>query len=52
VVPSGQPVTGVWAGLIDELDAGGHQSMLVAADYDPGLRYLNMAAFATGPPSG
>jgi hypothetical protein len=51
VVPPGQPFTGVWSALIDELGStGGNRSLLVAADYDPSLRYLNMAAFGTGPP--
>jgi hypothetical protein len=52
VMPPGQPSTGVWWGLIDELaDDAGHPDLLVAADYDPGLRYLCLTAFDTGPPS-
>ena len=46
VMPAEQPSTGVWWGLIDELAAGaGHPDLLVAADYDPGLRYLCLTAF-------
>jgi hypothetical protein len=46
VMPPGQPSTEAWWGLIDELDAGaGRQDLVVAADYDPGLRYLCLAAF-------
>jgi hypothetical protein len=53
VAPPGQPATGVWWELIDEL-AGhtGGPDLLVAADYDPGLRYLCLTAFETGPRSG
>src|SRR5260370_20224316 len=41
VMPPGQPSTGVWWGLIDELTSeAGHPDLLVAADYDPDLRYL------------
>jgi 4-hydroxymandelate oxidase len=52
VMPPGQPSTGVWWGLTGELarDAG-RRGLLVAADYDPGLRYLSLAAFSTGPRS-
>jgi hypothetical protein len=49
VIPPGQPSTGVWWGLIDELaDGASHPDLLVAADYDPGLRYLCLTAFDTG----
>jgi 4-hydroxymandelate oxidase len=55
VMPPGQPSTEVWWGLIDELtgDAdpvapAGHPDLLVAADYDPHLRYLCLTAFDTG----
>jgi hypothetical protein len=52
VMPPGQPSTGVWWGLIDELTNGsGHPERLVAADYDPGLRYLCLTAFDAGPGS-
>jgi hypothetical protein len=57
-MPPGQPSTGVWWGLIDELGAGADPpdadppDLLVAADYDPDLRYLSLAAFDAGPPSG
>jgi hypothetical protein len=53
VMPPGQPSTGVWWGLIDELTAGvGHPGLLVAGDYDPALRYLCLTAFDTGSRSG
>ena len=55
VMPPGQPSTDVWWGLIDELtgdkDPGAPvdpTSLLVAADYDPHLRYLCLTAFDTG----
>jgi hypothetical protein len=56
-MPPGQPSTGVWWGLIDELGAGADPpdadppDLLVAADYDPGLRYLSLTAFGAGPRS-
>ena len=45
-MPPGQPSTGVWWGLLDELagDAG-RPGLLVVGDYDPGLRYLCLTAF-------
>ena len=45
-MPPGLPSTGVWWGLLDELagDAG-RPGLLVAGDYDPGLRYLCLTAF-------
>ena len=48
VMPPGQPSTGVWWGLIDEL-AGqdGHPGTVVVADYDAQLRYLCLCAFGT-----
>jgi hypothetical protein len=50
VMPPGQPSTGVWWGLADELASGtSHPDLLVAADYDPGLRYLCLAALDAGP---
>jgi 4-hydroxymandelate oxidase len=50
VMPPGQPSTAVWWGLIDELTRGaGHPDLLVAADYDPVLRYLSLTAFDTRP---
>lgn len=50
VMPPGQPSTGVWWGLIDELSAGpARPGLVLAADYDPGLRYLCLAALETGP---
>jgi hypothetical protein len=53
VMPPGQPSTGVWWGLIDELTGdAGHPGLVVVADYDPGLRYLCLTAFATGPRTG
>jgi 4-hydroxymandelate oxidase len=46
VMPPGQPSTGVWWGLIDELaSAAARPAVVVAADYDPGLRYLCLTAF-------
>jgi hypothetical protein len=49
VMPPGQPSTGVWWGLIDELASGaGHPGLLVAGDYDPGLRYLCLTTFEMG----
>jgi hypothetical protein len=46
VMPPGQPSTGVWWGLIDELGSeAGRPDLLVAADYDPDLRYLCLTAF-------
>jgi 4-hydroxymandelate oxidase len=45
-MPPGQPSTAVWWGLIDELtSADDHPDLVVVADYDPGLRYLCLAAF-------
>jgi 4-hydroxymandelate oxidase len=45
VTPPGQPSTGVWWGLIDEFTGGtGRPGLLVAGDYDPGLRYLCLTA--------
>ena len=53
VMPPGQPSTGVWWGLIDELTGdAGHPDLLVAGDYDPALRYLCLTAFDTGSRSG
>jgi len=48
VMPPGQPSTGVWWGLIDEL-AGQHgqPGPVVVADYDAQLRYLCLCAFGT-----
>jgi hypothetical protein len=42
---TGQPFTGVWWRLIDEL--AGEPGLLVAADYEPDLRYLCLTAFDT-----
>jgi 4-hydroxymandelate oxidase len=53
VMPPGQPSTGVWWGLVDELTSdAGHPDLLVAADYDPGLRYLCLTAFDAGSRTG
>jgi len=49
VGPAGQPSTGVWWRLIDEL--AGEPGLLVAADYDPDLRYLCLTALDTRAPS-
>ncbi len=49
VMPPGQPSTGVWWGLVDELTSDpGHPGTLVVADYDTQLRYLCLAAFEAG----
>jgi hypothetical protein len=40
-VPAGQPTTGVWWHLADALT--GSADLVVAADYDPDLRYLCLA---------
>lgn len=45
VVAPGQPATGVWWHLVDEL-ATGRADLVVAADYDPDLRYLCLTALA------
>lgn len=46
VGPADQPSTGIWWQLLDELDAAGDRpGLLVAADYDPQLRCLCLAAF-------
>jgi hypothetical protein len=50
--PADQPATGLWWQLLDELAAGRQTAgpatpdLLVAADYDPELGYLCLAAFA------
>jgi hypothetical protein len=50
VMPAGQPATGVWWGIVDELSATGDAyALLVAADYDPGLRYLCLTAIEKEP---
>jgi 4-hydroxymandelate oxidase len=52
-MPPGQPATGVWWGLISELNGdGGHPDLTVAADYDPGLGYLCLTAFERCYPGG
>ncbi len=49
VMPPGQPSTGVWWGLIDELTSDpGPPGTLVIADYDAQLRYLCLTAFEAG----
>jgi hypothetical protein len=45
VMPPGQPSTGVWWGLIDELSGDAGPGLVVAADYDPHLCYLCLTAF-------
>jgi hypothetical protein len=48
VAPAGQPSTGIWWGLVDELASDAERpDLLVVADYDPELRYLCLAGFAT-----
>jgi hypothetical protein len=50
VMPASQPFTGVWWGVIDELNAStGDRILLIAADYDPGLRYLCLTVFEKEP---
>jgi 4-hydroxymandelate oxidase len=50
VAAPGQPATGVWSDLIDQLRVDdGRPELVVAADYDPDLRYLCLTGFATGP---
>jgi hypothetical protein len=50
VMPPGQPSTGVWWGLIDELASDvGHKGLVVVADYDAELGYLCLTAFDTDP---
>ena len=44
-LPPGQPLTGVWRELA-AWSAGPGRGSLAIADYDPGLRYLCLAAFA------
>jgi hypothetical protein len=49
VTPPGQPSTGVWWELVAELSGGGDGAdLLVAADYDPDLRYLCLAVIEPG----
>jgi 4-hydroxymandelate oxidase len=45
-MPSGQPSTAIWWGLTEQLDGPGPAELTVAADYDPALGYLSLAAFA------
>jgi hypothetical protein len=46
VMPPGQPSTGVWWGLIDELTGpDGQPGTVIVADYDAQLRYLCLSAF-------
>ncbi len=53
VMPAGQPCTGIWCGLLDELSCDqGRPDLLVVADYDPDLRYLCLAAFDIPPRAG
>jgi len=53
MVPPGQPCTGTWWGLIDELGAGpARPDLLLVADYDPCLGYLCWTSFDTGPRPG
>jgi hypothetical protein len=50
-MPPGQPSTGVWWGLTDELTGDvGHLGLVVVADYDADLGYLCMTAFDADPP--
>src|SRR6201999_3263286 len=45
--PPGQPLTGVWRELAAWAAEPGGDSLTIA-DYDPGLRYLCLAAFSPG----
>jgi 4-hydroxymandelate oxidase len=47
VVAPGQPATGIWSELVDEVEGDDRRDLLVAADYDPDLRYLCLTGFAT-----
>ncbi len=50
VMPPGQPSTGVWWGLIDEITGQGERpELLVAADYDRDLGCLCLTAFDACP---
>ena len=45
LMPPGQPFTAVWRGCADELTSRENRpDLVVVADYDPGLRYLCLAA--------
>lgn len=49
VAAPGQPSTGVWWELVDELaDDTGRPGLVLAADYDPGLEYLCLTAIELG----
>ncbi len=37
----GQPMTGVWWAMIDELESASEPGVVIVADYDPQLRYLS-----------
>lgn len=45
VAPPGQPGTGVWSTVVDDL-TGRPGERVIAADYDPDLRYLSLAELA------
>lgn len=55
VMPAGQPATGVWWGVIDEIGVSscsanrGEPFVVVAADYDPDLHYLCLTVFEKEP---
>jgi hypothetical protein len=49
VASAGQPATGIWWELADELTGdAGRPGLVVVADYDAGLRYLCLAAIELG----
>ncbi|MFC1433738.1 hypothetical protein ACEZDB_24105 [Streptacidiphilus sp. N1-3] len=53
VAAAGRPGTGVWWELADELaDPAAEPRRLLLADYDPGLRYLSLAAIEVGAEAG
>jgi hypothetical protein len=47
IAPAGQPSTGLWWQLLDEVDDVAGTDLLVAADYDPQLGCLSLAALST-----
>ncbi|MEU1755770.1 2-hydroxy-acid oxidase [Micromonospora matsumotoense] len=53
VTPPGQPTTGLWWTLLDRLtDQPGRPRPVVAADYDPDLRYLCLVSWDDSTPTG
>ncbi|WP_433232096.1 2-hydroxy-acid oxidase [Micromonospora sp. CA-248260] len=52
VTPPGQPVTGLWWTLLDRLADPDRSRPVVAADYDPDLRYLCLVSWDDADPTG